>query len=174
MNEQVIRLSSSLDLQIPVLPFDQAKFAGPRWQQWEKWSVVPEDTDVASNELTEIDFSKVEFATGLLPGEDQITGEEKLKRLKASKKTRYGLSVATGLWVDYQVRKENSVLQQISAQTEIKVIDFFGDVLLSSSGYSHVRQILCLSNDITGWHWVTMYLMLGTGSGGWSPVSSQA
>jgi hypothetical protein len=174
MNEQAIRLSSSIDLKIPVLPFDQKRFVGPRWRQWEKWSVVAEDTDMDSHILTELDFSTVEFVTGLTPGEDQITGEEKLNRLKASKRIRYGLSIATGLWVDYQVRKEKSVLEQISAQTEINVIDFFGDILLSSSGYSHVRQILCLSHDITGWHWVTMYLMLGTGSGGWSPVSPQA
>ena len=55
-------------------PFDPLKFIDAGW------SIVEEDK--RSLALTEVDFSKVRFESGLKDGESVIDGEEKLKRLK--------------------------------------------------------------------------------------------
>jgi Adenylate and Guanylate cyclase catalytic domain len=55
-------------------PFDPARFIGSGWR------IVEEDPRALA--ITEIDFSKARFDSGLKEGESIIDGEEKLKRVK--------------------------------------------------------------------------------------------
>ena len=82
--------------------------------------------------------------TSLEKGESQITGEEKLARLKESGNVLYCAKVFLSLWEDYQTNKENSVLEYLYHQEGITYIDFFGDVPQSPDGG---RSVLCLCRD---------------------------
>lgn len=132
-------------MKITPKPFDPVKFIG------NKWSLVADEHDARCDALTEVDFSKVLFETCLKDGETSITGEEKLKRLKANGNIRLGASVFLGFWEDYQVRKEDSTLEHFYFEKGITYLDFFGDVLL---GPFSLRGVLFLCRDVGGsWDW---------------------
>jgi hypothetical protein len=87
------------------------------------------DYDERNDDIHEIDFGDVEFASCLGRNEEEITGEEKLARLKDSGRIRYGTSVMMGLFKDLDLYKEKSVLERLYRTYGIGYIDFFGDVL---------------------------------------------
>ena len=131
-------------------PLDPASFIGKGWE------FVAKECCLRTHALTEIDWAKVEFVTCLNEGESSITGEEKLKRLKSSGAIRLGSSAFNSLWLDYQARKAESVLEQLFKEQNLTYIDFFGDVLLYPLGH---RLVLCLDRDDGGrWHWSYRWL----------------
>ena len=130
------------NLIITPAPFDLVKFMDGVFK------IIPGEHDPRNDNLTEIDFSKVDFVHCLAKGETSITGEEKLARLKADNRIRYGATVFMGLWNDYQARKEESVLETLYRTEKIDSIDFFGDVLLGPDGDPYV---LCLYRGDTNW-----------------------
>lgn len=127
-------------------PFDPAIFPG----LGEGWRLVPEEHDTRNDQLTEVDFETVDFTTGLEEGETSITGEEKLRRLKAGNYIRLGASVFHVLWLDYQARKENSVLENLYRLRKLSYLDLFGDVILAPDGDRHVLD-LCRYDGRWGW-----------------------
>jgi len=153
------------DLKIATAPFDPVKFIG------ENWSLIAGEHDSRNDGITEVDFSKVDFVTCLAKGESAITGEEKLKRLKAGSQIRFGAGVFAGLWRNYQARKENSVLETLFRTKNITYIDFFGDVLLDPNGR---RFVLYLYSGGDGrWVWRYDRLDFDRYVKFWSAVSSQ-
>ena len=133
------------DLQVVPQPFNPVEFIG------KGWSLIPEEHDARCDALTAVDLAKVDFATGLKEGETSIKGEEKLKRMKASKNLRLGATIFAGLWADYQVGKERSVLERLFQTYDITYLDFFGDILLHPDGNRHVLS-LCRGDGGT-WSW---------------------
>lgn len=137
-----IYLVTSLVLKL-VDKFSHTEFLGDDWKIVER--------DEREDSLTEIDWSKVDFATCLKDDEPRITGEEKLKRLKATDKIRLGGRAFLTLWEDYQEKKEVSVLKQLYNTKGIAYVDFFGLVLQAPHGS---RRVLCLYRVGDGsWHW---------------------
>ncbi|MDO8524727.1 MAG: hypothetical protein Q7R99_03830 [bacterium] len=115
----------------------------------EGWEIVEEDP---RSLLTEVEVSKFLFMTCLREGENRITGEEKLRRLKEmSGFIPFGGNVFRGLWEDYQAKKENSILEFLYKTQEVSFMDFPGTVLRSPDGD---RSILYLYRvDDGDWHW---------------------
>lgn len=150
---------------VATAPFDLVKFPG----LGKGWRLVPEEQDADSAALTEVDFGQAEFISGLKDGESVITGEEKLKRLKASGRIRYGVTVFMGLWNDYQSRKENSVLERLYRERRVTWMDFPGDVLLVPGGH---RRVLYFYRGGREWSWNSYWLGSDWGASRPSAVSS--
>lgn len=163
--ENGARLVIAGDMKVAMAPFDPVAFLG------EGWSLIEEEQDKRSAVLTEVDMSKAEFLTCLKEGESRITGEEKLVRLKQENCIRYGATVFMGLWQDYQVHKEDSVLERLYQDKNITYMDFFGDVFLSPRGD---RSVLYLYRGGAGaWGWRYFWLDGGWDAGYVSVVSPQ-
>jgi len=146
------RVNIAGNMKITPKPFDPVKFIG------KDWSLVADEHDARNDTLIEVDFMKVSFETCLKEGEIHIKGEEKLKRMKENGKIRLGATVFIGLWKDYQMRKDNSVLEHLYREKRITYMDFFGDVLLDPDGDCHVLYLL--RND-GGWYWYYSWLERG-------------
>lgn len=115
------------------------------------WEYIASERDLRAHALTEINWAKLDFTTCLKEGEHRITGGEKLKRLKSSGAIRLGSRAFNSLWLDYEERGAQSVLEQLYWEQNITSIDFFGDVILSPQGR---RYILCLYHVNDGrWCW---------------------
>ena len=138
-------------------PFDPAEFLGKGWQTWKgpvkgNGQSGEEDIDLRTLSLSEIEIAKFLFETCLREG------EEKLRRLKEEKPgfIRFGGNVFLGLWLDYQVNKENSVLEWLFRNLKIGSMDFFGQILRHPSA---VRQVLVLMRrGNNNWRWDTSWL----------------
>jgi hypothetical protein len=123
-------------------PFDPTTFEG----LGQDWSEVAEDRDERAYSLLEVDLAKVIFDSYI------GKGEEKLRRLKASKDIRWGATQFAGLWKGYLVNGKNSVLERAyQAKIITGYLDFFGNVLLGPHGN---RYVLCLFRSDDGeWDW---------------------
>jgi hypothetical protein len=152
---------------ISTKPFKPAEFLGEGWTVWKGPAngdglSGEEDIDSRSLALSQIEIDKFLFEACLLEGESHITGEEKLRRLKAKPNfIRFGGNVFLGLWEDYQANKENSVLEWLYKNRGIKYLDFPGLILRSPDGD---RDVLYLGRRDDGrWDWICRWL-----GGGWS------
>jgi hypothetical protein len=70
--------------------FDPAVFIGEGWR--------PAEEDQRANDLYEIEISAIALVTCLKEDEQATTGEERLKRLKASQHIRLGGRAFLSLW----------------------------------------------------------------------------
>lgn len=157
----VVNVIASFTLKL-VDKFNYTDFLG------EGWSVV--ECDKREDSLTEVDWNKVDFETCLEDDELRITGEEKLKCLKAMGKIRHGGRSFLTLWKDYQEKREASVLEQLYKIKGITYIDFFGLVLQMPNGRR--RCVLYLCRDANGaWHWYCGWLDRDRDSGSFSALS---
>jgi len=141
--------------------FDPARFIGKDWRIWRGSAngdglTGEKDTDPRSQDIAEIEIARILFETCLREGENSITGEEKLSRLKKAGHIRLGGNTFLGLWEDYQANKENSVLEWLYRSAKITYMDFFGDVLRSPGGR---RRVLYLYRfDDGSWFWRVHWL----------------
>jgi len=140
--------------------FSPTEFLGKGW--------TVDEQDEHSLELSEVDFSEAKFEHCLKKGESSIIGEEKLKRLKEGRQIRLGATVFLGLLTDYQLNKENSVLEWIRRTYKITYLDFFGTVLRVPDGG---RCVLCLDFGGGGWGWRCYWLDSDWGDDSLSAVS---
>ena len=139
-------------------PFDPAEFVGKDYTTWKghidgDGLSGDKDIDQRSLALTEIGLAKFIFETCLKKGEVSISGEEKLRRLKEEKPdfVRFAGNVFLGLWLDYEVNKENSILEWFYRNLGITFMDFPGQVLRGPGGG---RGVLCLDRGGGGrWVW---------------------
>lgn len=158
--EAVICLLASFVTKL-VDKFSHTEFLGEDWKIAER--------DEREDGLTEVDWFKVDFETCLKPNESHITGEEKLKRLKAGGKVRLGGRAFLTLWQDYQEKKEASVLEQLYKTKGILYVDFFGLILQTPSGGRRVLY-LCRGGD-GAWFWHFDWLGRGWLARSFSAVS---
>mgnify|MGYP001565318935 FL=1 len=100
-----------------------------------------EDRDQREDALIEVDFNKVLFEIYLKEGETVIEGEEKPLRLIESGKIRLGGRTFLELWLDYQVNKENSILEGLYWTQKITYLDFFGLILRNPHGRRYVLSL---------------------------------
>jgi len=143
-------VSAVAGMVVATRPFDPVRFIG------EGWGIIPEERDLRSAELSEVDFFTAIFETCLKEKETSIKGEEKLTRLKVGKSVRFGVTVFMGLWFDYEQCKEDSILERLYKEKGITYLDFFGDVLLGPRGF---RSVLCLCRSAGGvWGWSYRWL----------------
>ncbi|OGZ03301.1 MAG: hypothetical protein A2430_01630 [Candidatus Liptonbacteria bacterium RIFOXYC1_FULL_36_8] len=147
---------------VPTKPFNPAEFIDEGCTVWKglidsDGFSGEEDIDQRSLALTEIELAKIIFETCLQKGESSITGEEKLRRLKEKQNfIRFGGNVFIGLWEDYQVNKENSVLERLYWERKITYLDFSGLVLRCSNGCRAVLYFY--RNDNSKWDWLFCWL----------------
>lgn len=144
-----IKETQSLILPCSTL-FNPAKFIGAGWKV--------DEQDERSLSLLEVDFDEVRFEACLNPGEDRISGEEKLKRLKAMPVISLGSNHLLALWNDYKARGQDSVLEWLRQNRKLTYLDFFGFILRGPSGY---RSVLCLCWGGGEWFWSYDWLVCG-------------
>jgi hypothetical protein len=144
---------------IQAVPFDPVNFLGKDWGI--------EEQDKRSLVLSEIDLVSCLFETCLEKGESSITGKEKLRRLKAKKNfIRLDARFFLALWRDYEVNKENCVLEMLYRTRGIKYLDFFGTILRHPNGD---RDVLYFCRDDVGqWDWYYHWLDIDWNAGHFS------
>ncbi|MBU1179977.1 hypothetical protein KJ885_03465 [Patescibacteria group bacterium] len=123
-------------------PFSPAEFIGEGWSIWKGPAdgdglTGVENQDARSLILTEVDTSAIRLETRLRDGETRITGEEKLRRLKATKHIRLDAKVFQTFW-------ENKHFIPESWKSGSLFIYFDGTPLRDPNGK---RCVLCL-------HWL--------------------
>ncbi len=139
-------------------PFDPAKFIGAGW------SIVGEDQ--AALGLTTVDFSAVRFESGLKEGEQAITGEEKLKRLKVLSGIRLDAKVGQALYEE----KGQTTLRWLYDTFGIAWLELSGTVLRGPAAF---RCFLYLYRfDGGSWYWNFHWLGSFRGAKDVSPVSA--
>ncbi len=126
-----------------VTPFNPTTFFGYGWSIWRG----PADRagrrgekqqDGRSLALTEVDFSKILLETCLREGESKITGEEKLRRLKASGRILLDARIGQALYRE----GGQKTLRWLHDTHGITYVDFMGTELRGGPyGY---RYVLCL------------------------------
>ena len=136
-------------------PFNPVEFLG------KGWSLIPEEHDARCDALTAVDLVKTDFVTCLKEGEPDISGEEKLKRMKASKNIRLGATIFSGLWAEYAVKEEMSMLECLFQAYGITCLDFFGDVLLHPKSGRGVLYFHRVGNGV----WIGRCGWLGSSHG---------
>ena len=164
-------------LKIATVPFDVNKFFVAGQEEWKSlesyYKLSSEDHDPRNDELKEVDFSKVTFLPVLKSEKDGITrmlnGEDKLELLKRDNTVvRYGATVFMGLWVDYQIRKKDSVLATLHLTYHITFIDFLGDIMLTPSDSRHVLYLYAC--DGGKWDWGVCHISYDDLRGGRIPM----
>lgn len=128
---------------LAIIPFNLVEFLG-------KGCKIDEE-DERAKVLAEVDISKLIFETCLQEGGSQITGEEKLRRLKADGRIRLGAEWFLALWQNYQDKGANSLLENLYRTKGIRCLVFFGTILCGPGGR---RYVLCLyRRGCDDWDW---------------------
>lgn len=118
----------------------------------EGWDVVEQDERALA--LTQVDFTQIQFVTGLKEKETSIKGEEKLRRLKEEQPSliRHGGNQFLALWQDYQKNGADSVLEGLRKTKGIIYLDFLGLILRGPRGHWCVL-FLYWRGDSWDWHY---------------------
>ena len=127
------------------LPIDRTQPFNPSTFIRVGWSI--EEEDERSLAFSEVDLNEIRFETMLRKGETSITGEEKLKRLKASGNIRLDAKIFQTLWENKNLIPE-SWKEKVGGN--IQFIYFDGTVFWSPDSYSYV---LFLYWDDGKWFW---------------------
>jgi hypothetical protein len=70
-------------------------------------TVVDDETDSRSTRMTKVDLTKVRLKTMMRPGEERITGDKKLKRLKGAGYIRLDAKIFQTLWENQSLIPES-------------------------------------------------------------------
>jgi hypothetical protein len=95
------------------------------------WAILSNETDAHSFAHTKLALTKIEFITMLRDGETCVSGEEKLKRLKASDYIRLDAGIFFALWENQHVIP-GSWKEKVNGKT--RYILFDGTIFLSPDG----------------------------------------
>lgn len=132
------------------VPFDPVKLLGQGWKI--------EEQDERSLALTQVNLADVRLEHMLKKGEDRITGEEKLKRLKKANSIRLDAKVFQTLWENQSLIPE-TWKQKTKGNTTYVFFD--GTVLRCPDG---LRCVLYLYWRGGQWYWRYVH-WLGVGWG---------
>ena len=132
-------LSGVLTVVCAVLRIDRAKPFDPEFVG-KGWKIAEQDE--RSLALTELDMSKVKLETVLKNGEKCVSGEEKLKRLKAADHVRLDAAIFQALWENQGLIPEE--------WKKVGAVYFDGTVLLNPDGD---RYVLYLYWHDGRWDW---------------------
>jgi hypothetical protein len=113
------------------------------------WSVIEDETDTRSTDLTDVDLSEVLLEGSLKSGETWITGEERLKRLKKAKRIRLDAKTFQVLYLENQNCIPRSWKEKINGK--VCFIFFDGTILRGADGN---RYALCLFFNKSRWDWL--------------------
>ena len=161
-NELIVAEQARLSNILPIdrsTPFNPENFIGKGWK-------IEEEDDRSLN-ITELDLSKIELVLVLREGQISVSGEEKLKGLRACGKIRLDAKILQALWEHKEL---------IPAHWKEKIqgyktnIFFDGTELRSPRGRSCV---LCLYFVQGEWNWRFRWLDYGWGVGDPSAVLAQ-
>src|SRR3989344_797976 len=120
-------------------PFNPTRFIGKGW--------TIEEQDERALALTEIDFGAVRFESGLKEGEAAITGEEKLKRLKAGGVVRLDAKIGQTLYEE----NGQATLRFIHEHFGISWLELAGTVLRHPDGRRYCLYLCRYGDD--PWRW---------------------
>ena len=138
-------------------PFNPVEFIGAGFKMDPN---EPEDQN--SLVLTEFDLKKVRFEHMLKEGEESITGEKKLQRLKARDNfVRADAKFGQTLFEDWQKNGENSMLEYLRKTRGVTWMDFPGTVL---QGSGVRRCVLYLRWSGGCWSWRCLWLVFDWGA----------
>lgn len=126
------------------VPFDPVEFLGQGW--------TIDEQDERSLVLTQVDLTKVQLEHMLKKGENRITGEEKLKRLKKANSIRLDAKVFQTLWENQALIPE-AWKQKTNGNTTFV---FFDGTILRYPGGD--RYVLCLYWIGGRWRWYYFWL----------------
>ena len=126
--------------------FNPSRFVG------EGWSILYDETDARSIALTELDPTKIRQVTMLKHNESRITGEERLKRLKASSFIRLDADIFL-MFLKNQHLIPESWKEKVNGNTHY--ISFDGTIFQDPSGKRYVLYLYWLSGR---WYWNTYLL----------------
>lgn len=149
-------------------PFDPTRFLGNDSSIWRgpaDGKGLEEDQDPRSVALTEVDFSGIAFDHFLKEGEQTITGEEKLVRMKADPRVRYDAGVGVALLDE----KGQATLRFLHDTYGITWMEFA--TVLRDSGGDRCFLDLC-RGDGGSWDWDCGWLDGGRIRDRVSPVSA--
>ena len=138
-------------------PFDPAHFIGKGWAIWRGPAdgdglSGEEEQDLRSLAITELDLAKTRFETMLAPGETEIKGEEKHKRLKAAGHIRLDAKIFQTLWENKE-RLPEEWKEKVNGNTRYIFCD--GTPLRDPHGE---RGVLCFYWDGGRWSWDVRWL----------------
>ncbi|OGZ14432.1 MAG: hypothetical protein A3J08_04130 [Candidatus Lloydbacteria bacterium RIFCSPLOWO2_02_FULL_51_11] len=123
--------------------FNPVGFLGEGWR-----ILYYDETDARSIALTELDLIKVQLVTIFSDGELSITGEERLKRLKASDYIRLDADIFFTLWENQHLIPES--WKKVNGKT--RYIFFDGTILRSPRGGHSVLYLYWWQED-GAWSW---------------------
>lgn len=122
------------------------------------WKFSPEDHDARNDYLAVIDFGKVRFMSPIIVEcKTNATWEQRLNRIKAGRRIRYGATTFKGLWDNYEANKKGgSVLEMLFITQNVTRFDFSGDVLVGPNDERCVIFVERLDSGI--WIWALQHL----------------
>lgn len=134
-------------------PFNPAEFIGAGWSIWHGPADGDglngeEERDHRSATLTQLDSSKIQLATCLKPNEKVMTGEERLKRLKADGRVRLNENAFKAFW-ENQALIPTPFKERVNGNIQFI---FFDGVTLCGPGGDRYALCLCFSNG-GSWSW---------------------
>lgn len=138
--------------------FDPSTFIASGWTIWRgpadgNGLKGDEQQDHRSLELTQVDFTKGRFETCLADGEQVITGEQRLNRLREKVFIRADAAIGVALF-----KEPGQVILNWLYQTHgVAWFELPGTELRNSNGY---RYVLCLYREDDGqWYWYYYWLV---------------
>lgn len=129
-------------------PFNVKRFVGKDWE-------VIDEPGLPKRKDTILDASNIVRKDYLEKGETLLNGEERLRRIKASKDFQLDAEDFLALWEE----KGHATLNWLHETQGITRLSFWGTILRLSHG---CRYVLCLSrHEVGSWDWHYFWLDFG-------------
>ena len=124
--------------------------------------------DEVAAAMVSLDVTKIQFDNHLNGEEEQITGECKFSRAKAQGRVQLTLKQFIGLWLDYQKKNEDSLLEWLFQNKNITSFYFFGEPLRVQGEGDCGCIVLYLYRSNNKWAWFNRWLGFNWGANNFS------
>jgi len=145
------------DAKLPInrsKPFNPAEFIGQGWSIWRGPAdggglEGEEEQDARSLAIIEVDLNKVILDAALNAGENSITGEERLRRLKERNAVRMDAAIFQALW-----NNKHMIPERLKEKTNGNTTYVFVDgTTLRGPGGDRYSLYFCWDAGLRGWFW---------------------